>query len=563
MVNNSPLLLKLNSLCIIKRFKLVTIMGGILLLNFPGIAQVTYGKNSIMAESLITQELIPKQTPTEKKIIYFGLKKFIEPVSYQNSQGFWGGYCKDFLDDLEEYINNDDDINQKVEIQREEVSYKNRFHGEADNGTILHGECGADTIKEKRFPKGVNGEFSQPFAWTGAKLLIREDKVKYFYEKIPFKDKKIGFLSPQNTDNDSEGKKELENNATTTDRTNTTTTDSLIQSIYPQAKFTSVNDRTEAIMMLKEGVIDAYATDEIILKSTLKFLKEELKKEKVNYNFYILPRMGKLSYEQYGIVIYENDFIDINYINEFLNTAKAQEIANKNFNNESLLVKLLELFYLSLYRYTWGILVIIFMLFFLSSPVFLFLFFKIAPTSFLQKIRKINKTLFARFTHDDNKVALTFLTLIHNEIFYTIMSIANKEVKAENYQTEENTMSNSQNNDFSGANIEGIGNIGENIGTAIGNQTNYTSNQNLAEAAAEIQQLLERLSQAYPTETLSQQALVAEKAINQIENDPTLKERVVSAIKGMGVEALMEAIDHPVANVLRAGIEAFKEPSGN
>ncbi len=87
------------------------------------------------------------------------------------------------------------------------------------------------------------------------------------------------------------------------------------------------------------------------------------------------------------------------------------------------------------------------------------------------------------------------------------------------------------------------------------------SNTNLAEAAAEIQQLLEQLSQTYPTETLPQKAVVAEEAIKQIENNSTLKERVVSAIKAMGVEALMEAIDHPVANVLRAGIEAFKEPT--
>ena len=79
----------------------------------------------------------------------------------------------------------------------------------------------------------------------------------------------------------------------------------------------------------------------------------------------------------------------------------------------------------------------------------------------------------------------------------------------------------------------------------------------------ELDQLTSSLPKALhnPTEPLSQQAVVAEEAIQQIENNPTLKERVVSAIKAMGIEALMEAIDHPVANVLRAGIEAFKEPS--
>ncbi len=92
---------------------------------------------------------------------------------------------------------------------------------------------------------------------------------------------------------------------------------------------------------------------------------------------------------------------------------------------------------------------------------------------------------------------------------------------------------------------------------------NEVEKQNLAEAAEEIQQILEQLSQTYPTETLVQKAVVAEEAIKQIENKPTLKKQVLSAIKAMGVQVLMEAIDHPVANVFREGIEAFQEPTDN
>lgn len=92
---------------------------------------------------------------------------------------------------------------------------------------------------------------------------------------------------------------------------------------------------------------------------------------------------------------------------------------------------------------------------------------------------------------------------------------------------------------------------------------NVTSEEKktLAQAAKEIQELLEELATIYPTETLSEQAVVAEEAIKRIQRDPTLKERVVSSIKAMGVEALMQTIDHPVANVFRAGLEKFKEPS--
>jgi phosphoenolpyruvate-protein kinase (PTS system EI component) len=100
----------------------------------------------------------------------------------------------------------------------------------------------------------------------------------------------------------------------------------------------------------------------------------------------------------------------------------------------------------------------------------------------------------------------------------------------------------------------------EQIGGTINNYS-PKQKQNLAEAAAEIQKLLEQLAENYPTETLTQKAAVAEEALQIIESNPTLKQRVVSAIQAMSLEALMQLIDHPVANILREGIENFREPS--
>jgi phosphoenolpyruvate-protein kinase (PTS system EI component) len=100
-------------------------------------------------------------------------------------------------------------------------------------------------------------------------------------------------------------------------------------------------------------------------------------------------------------------------------------------------------------------------------------------------------------------------------------------------------------------------------GQIAGTIHNYSpeQKQNLAEAAAEIQKLLEQLAENYPTETLTQKAAVAEEALQIIESNHTLKQRVVSAIQAMSVEALMQLIDHPVASILREGIERFREPS--
>jgi uncharacterized protein YjbI with pentapeptide repeats len=86
----------------------------------------------------------------------------------------------------------------------------------------------------------------------------------------------------------------------------------------------------------------------------------------------------------------------------------------------------------------------------------------------------------------------------------------------------------------------------------------YSSKPELSEAAAEIQQLLEQLSQTYPTNTPSEKIVVLEEAIKRIENDPTLKERVLGAVKSSGVEAIKELVDHPLINILLAALEGWQ-----
>ncbi|GAX45345.1 hypothetical protein NIES4075_63660 [Tolypothrix sp. NIES-4075] len=94
-----------------------------------------------------------------------------------------------------------------------------------------------------------------------------------------------------------------------------------------------------------------------------------------------------------------------------------------------------------------------------------------------------------------------------------------------------------------------------------GNINNYTPQyrQNLAEAAAEIKQLLQQLEQTNPTTTNAQKMTVVAKAIDEIEKNPTLKARVIGALKAGGTEALKELVDHPLVNILVASIEGWQE----
>ncbi len=93
----------------------------------------------------------------------------------------------------------------------------------------------------------------------------------------------------------------------------------------------------------------------------------------------------------------------------------------------------------------------------------------------------------------------------------------------------------------------------------VGKSINESQPQSLAQAAAEIQQLLEQLSQTNPTSTNAQKMAVVAEAVDHIERDPTLKARVINALKMGGIEAFKEAIDHPLVNILAAGMEGWKE----
>ena len=125
-----------------------------------------------------------------------------------------------------------------------------------------------------------------------------------------------------------------------------------------------------------------------------------------------------------------------------------------------------------------------------------------------------------------------------------------------------NVSSQSSGNTYHQSGNIGIGhNEGEIKGNAkVAGVINEAAQQDLTQAAAEIQQLLDQLAKTNPTETPAEKMMVGVKVAEEIEKDPTLKQRIINALKAMTVEAFMEAIDHPLANVVRAGIEGYREP---
>ncbi|MEM6398788.1 MAG: pentapeptide repeat-containing protein [Cyanobacteria bacterium P01_D01_bin.116] len=83
--------------------------------------------------------------------------------------------------------------------------------------------------------------------------------------------------------------------------------------------------------------------------------------------------------------------------------------------------------------------------------------------------------------------------------------------------------------------------------------------QTLAEAAAEIQQLLEQLEQFYPTTTTSEQMIVASEAIKRIKSNPTLKQLVINAVKEHGSASFEKAIDNSTAAFIVGAIRSWQK----
>jgi internalin A len=92
---------------------------------------------------------------------------------------------------------------------------------------------------------------------------------------------------------------------------------------------------------------------------------------------------------------------------------------------------------------------------------------------------------------------------------------------------------------------------GDVAGDAIaGNK--IVNSQNLTQAAKEIQDLLDQLSATEPSLNPN---LIADKAIEAIKKNPTLKDRIINAGKEAGFAALDAAVSHPAIKIVTAAIK--------
>jgi uncharacterized protein YjbI with pentapeptide repeats len=127
---------------------------------------------------------------------------------------------------------------------------------------------------------------------------------------------------------------------------------------------------------------------------------------------------------------------------------------------------------------------------------------------------------------------------------------------------EANAVSNSEQftNNMQGASIANFANQVTGNARQQANQYNYAAEtKSLAEAANEIQALLEQLSQIYPADSLSAKVNLAQETVRRIDANPALSQRLLSAFKAGGVSALGQFLNHPVATFVISALEDWQK----
>jgi hypothetical protein len=426
--------------------------------------------NIVIVSILFLSHASFAQTPNNNtnqvvtETLFFGLRDDTPPLSYRGISLQWSGYCPQLLEHLKERMNKNN-TEKKISIVYKQVSLNNRFTGKGDDGTPLDGECGANTITNEREAnlRSIDAGFSNSFAWTGAKLLLKNINKASFYNPEPFKEKTIGIPGIK------------------------TTTNSLIGSIYKSATIKQVT-RGNAFNELDDNKIIAYAADELILKEMLKE-REKNNNLKNSQQYSIVPYFKPLSHEPYGIVIYNKSKNQnlLNDINSFLTGKEAEELRRNNHlddTQDNFLEKLYEINY-----YDSRFLIEIFAVSILLTFCMLLFLKKLIPTRINRKVLDVLNKEVNKLKNSDKQ---------SDHLFLPIITLIEKIVV--NYQK-------GSKYDQSYSNIQFV-DTAESGSKVIFDQDNYTpeeQKQKLKKAEEEIQKLLKQLEETNPSATEGQQ----------------------------------------------------------
>ncbi|WP_017317449.1 type 2 periplasmic-binding domain-containing protein [Mastigocladopsis repens] len=483
----------------------------------------------------------PKDSSNQKKvnepiIYYFGVRTNAEPISYTDGIGNPQGYCYAFIETLKAQKN--------LNIEPVFLTREKRFTSEGNEGKKLDAECGPNTITLGRTNKqlkenGREGKFSEPFAWTGVKaLLLDKNKLKFQNER-QVQELKLGVIRG-------------------------TTTEQLVKTMYPLSVINNnikyVTEHNDGINKIKNERIDVYFNDELILKSTL---IPQFQKHGINY--YISPEL--LSHEQYGIIIYhtsqEKNIQLLNAINSLLREAEVKTFGNtqlkilnspefKDFLENENLHEDNWLDSLSYFRVK---------ILYVLAIIFVIILFLLINTQInrTKRSRGISQTRTQRNNNSDirNNEESRVAPLKSEDSPTTPHIIVNNHnnLHSKNDNTQGDNMSDRKTQINQNNSSFGVG-YSEQVeaNQVAANIHNYAPEQDLAQAAARIQELLKQLEKTNPTATQEDKQAFINLAIPQEE-----KSRVVRALQAGGEKALEKFLNNPYVDVTMAIVKEWQK----
>lgn len=250
--------------------------------------------NVLLAQKNLDSDIIKDLMDGNKKTLNIGFRSQSYPISYVNSDDAskYTGFCNIFSDELFEKLKNDlkielkkennlsnSQINTKIDslklVKSEAKNFSQGRYRKRFDGVItkkLDIECGANSINYR----SNEIEFSDPFLQSGISLLTKKENI----EKIALDEVRLGGLKIGIVDN--------------------TTTLDWLEGDKGYRNRIIYQSRPEAVDHLKNGTIDAYISDYIILKGIF----ERDKDLKDKYEVY--PKYFRD--QDYGIVIKKGQY---------------------------------------------------------------------------------------------------------------------------------------------------------------------------------------------------------------------------------------------------------------
>ncbi|HAC62238.1 MAG TPA: amino acid ABC transporter substrate-binding protein [Cyanothece sp. UBA12306] len=206
-------------------------------------------------------------------VINAGTRKDAIPFGYVNEQGKWVGYSVDILEIIRQDL--EKKLGKPIKLNLLEVTAQNRFDKIKD-GTIDI-ECASTTFTWER---NETVDFTVSYFASGTKVLVAKGSGIGAIETLA--GRKVGVIPK-------------------------TTNEQAIKIQQPAAQLVMVKDRNDGLKKLESGIIDAFASDGIVL--------EGLKKESSNPNILEVVPEFPYVYESYACMVPQNNSAWRNSVN--------------------------------------------------------------------------------------------------------------------------------------------------------------------------------------------------------------------------------------------------------